>query len=183
MIVESRKSETNHVQTTGIETQFKDLQIQSSDMKPNTIPASAVIGLAIYIRINHLQLRMLSVTFVCCSKQRTPTSAINPNQRNSQRSRKPVSKPKPSPKRPFHACVIHVQDSSSSADSSDDGYLYAVKNNNGDPRTKVTLHINTVPTRSIIDFDATTYFIESSTYDRLKDKIDDYAKDGGPGVV
>ena len=61
--------------------------------------------------------------------------------------------------------------SSSSDNSSDDDYVYAIKNKNGDPHTKVTVNINNVPIQFTVDTGATIDLIDSHTYQQLQHKI------------
>ena len=61
--------------------------------------------------------------------------------------------------------------SSSSDNGSDDDYVYAIKNKNGDPRTKVTVKVNNVPIKFTVDTGATIDLIDSHTYQQLQHKI------------
>ena len=61
--------------------------------------------------------------------------------------------------------------SSSSDNSSDDYYVYAIKNKNGDPCTKVTVKVNNVPINFTVDTGATIDLIDSHTYQQLQHKI------------
>jgi len=177
MIVDGRKQETSQVQATGIDSQFRDISLKLKKLDTRSQKHCFNCGYSFPHKGKPCPARNATCSLcarrghfakMCRSKQATQTS------RNTQPPRRHTEKPahKRKPQRKQHARALQDPTSSSNSDtSSDDEFVYALEHNERDPRTRVTLLINSVATKLTVDTGATIDLTDSNTYENLKHKV------------
>ena len=179
MLIDGRKTETIHAQCSGMESQFQAIQVNNITKKSDSTCYNC--GFSYPHKDQLCPARNATCNLcgkhghfakVCRSKVngKKPKQGKQPADRNfADQPSKPRPKSRRRPKQ--HARHVRQQVSSSSGNSSDDDYVYAIKNKNGDPRTKVTVQVNNVPIKFTVDTGATIDLIDSHTYQQLQHKI------------
>ncbi|XP_028411669.1 uncharacterized protein K02A2.6-like [Dendronephthya gigantea] len=180
MLIDGRKSETSIAQASGMEEKFKDVQLNQVEKRPaeamcyncgfayphgdrpcpaanSTCNACGIIG---------------HFSRVCRKKQsrRFPKSQLpKESPRRREQSKEQL---KSESKQKNHARAVNKHLDSSTETSSEDDYVYTVKNKTKDhPKTKTNIRINSTNINFIVDTGATVDVIDSQTYDRLKSSV------------
>ena len=182
MLIDGRKSETSNAQASGMEENFKELQVNQLEQKPATSSTCYNCGFAYphskpcpaaNSTCNSCGIRG-HFSRVCRKTKQRRFSKLNESTSDDRtsrhRQREPYKRQPRQTKDEDRARTIIKQSYTSTESSSDEDYAYVVAKKQN-PKIKTSVRVNSVNVDFIVDTGATVDVIDSQTYDRLKSNV------------